>query len=81
LGLEDGTEIERAVGVVRIIQRVRMMPADENIRVLLTHSVQHPCIGAIALIADQHIPGVQTIMLEALSSKPRVTKLITRWSR
>jgi hypothetical protein len=66
LGPQDGTAIQRAVGGMRIIQRPLMIPADENIGVLLLHGIQNPCLGAIALVADQPIPWWETIPLQAL---------------
>jgi hypothetical protein len=68
---QDGTEIQHAVGGMRIIQRPLMIPADEDIGVLLIHGIQNPCIGAIALIADHHIPWLETIPLQALPSLRR----------
>jgi hypothetical protein len=43
-----------------------MIPADEDIGLLLIHGLQNPCIGAIALIADHDIPWLETIPFQAL---------------
>ena len=66
LGLEEGPEIQGALGGMWLRQGPLMMPTDEDSGGVLLHGGQPPCIGAIPLIADHHIPGVQTIRLQAL---------------
>ena len=42
------------------------MPADEDLGVLLIHSIQHPCLGAVALLAAHDLPWWETIPCQAL---------------
>ena len=48
-------------------QRELVIPAHDDISVLLIDGVQNPGIGAIPPIAHDHIPCLQLIMLEALT--------------
>src|SRR5262249_19700229 len=52
LPLEHGTERQGTVRLLGIIQREMVIPADDDIGVLLTDGVQNPGIGAIAPIAE-----------------------------
>jgi hypothetical protein len=67
VSLNGWAEIYRASCVVRIIQRPLMLPADEDIRFGLIYGVQKPGIGAIPLITDDHIAGLEAIMLQAFA--------------